>query len=69
MMGVYLKHGDPVAEGCICAGMNKTLIAHKTRRPLLPAQTLRVYSCQPEPIRMLLTQGSRVVGLGQRLKG
>lgn len=31
MMGVYLKHGDPVAEGSICAGMNKTLMAHKTQ--------------------------------------
>ena len=44
MMGVYLKHGDPVAEGCLSAGMNKTLMAHKTQRPLLRAQLHSVYS-------------------------
>lgn len=37
MMGVYLKHSDPVAEGCIGTGKNKTLMAHKTQRPLLRA--------------------------------
>lgn len=37
-MRVYLKHGDPVAEGSLGAGMNKTLMAHKTQRALiLPA--------------------------------
>lgn len=30
-MRVYLKHGDPVAEGSLGAGMNKTLMAHKTQ--------------------------------------
>lgn len=45
MMGVYLKHSDPVAEGCLGAGMNKTLMAHKTQRPLLQAWLHRIYSC------------------------
>lgn len=31
MMGVYLKHSDLVAECCLSAGMNKTLMAHKTQ--------------------------------------
>lgn len=53
MMGVYLKHGDPVAEGCLGAGMNKTLMAHKTQRPLLRAQLHSVYSCWARPIRSL----------------
>lgn len=46
MMGVYLKHGDPMAEGCLGAGMNKTLMAHKTQRPLLRARLRSVYSCR-----------------------
>lgn len=37
-MRVYLKHGDPVAEGSLGAGMNKTLMAHKTQRPFIQAQ-------------------------------
>lgn len=37
MMRVYLKHSDPVAEGCLGAGMNKTLMAHKTQQPLIQA--------------------------------
>lgn len=45
MMRVYLKHGDPVAEGCLGAGMNKTLMAHKTQRPLLRARLHSAYSC------------------------
>ena len=52
-MRVYLKHGDPVAEGCLGAGMNKTLMAHKTQRPLLRAQLHSVYSCWARPIRSL----------------
>lgn len=44
-MGVYLKHGDPVAEGCLGAGMNKTLMAHKTQRLLLRAPLHVLYSC------------------------
>ena len=32
MMGVYLKHDDPLARGCFSTGMNKILMAHKTQR-------------------------------------
>lgn len=49
-MRVYLKHGDPVAEGSLGAGMNKTLMAHKTQRPFIQAQLQSVYSCWGRPI-------------------
>lgn len=52
-MRVYLKHGDPVAEGSLGAGMNKTLMAHKTQRPFIQAQLQSVYSCWGRPIMSL----------------
>lgn len=45
-MRVYLKHGDPVAEGSLGAGMNKTLMARKTQRPLIQAQLQSGSSCR-----------------------
>lgn len=48
MMRVYLKHGDPMAEGCLGAGMNKTLMAHKTQRPLLRAQLTAFIPAGPD---------------------
>lgn len=52
-MRVYLKHGDPVAEGSFGAGMNKTLMAHKTQRPFIQAQLQSVHSCWGWPIMSL----------------
>lgn len=52
-MRVYLKHGDPVAEGSLGAGMNKTLMAHKTQRPFIQAQLQSVYFCWGRPIMSL----------------
>lgn len=55
-MRVYLKHGDPVAEGSLGAGMNKTLMAHKTQRALIQAQLQSGSSCQAGQLRPLHVQ-------------
>lgn len=55
-MRVYLKHGDPVAEGSLGAGMNKTLMAHKTQRALIQAQLQSGLSCRAGQSRPLHVQ-------------
>lgn len=52
LMRVYLKHGDPVAEGCLGAGMNKTLMAHKTQRTPSPSLASQRLFLPRRPIRL-----------------
>lgn len=69
MMRVYLKHGDPVAVGCLGAGMNKTLMAHKTQRPLLGAQLCSVYPYWVSQSDCLYLQTQRGRERGRKNRG